>query len=74
MVYSSSGAPTNPYWLVYGLIEGITSSLDLAYNAHVKYTVDVVVVYFLRFLSSFFVSLSSANPPDLVVSGQAQEP
>lgn len=45
----------------------------MVYNAHVKYTVHFAVVYFLRFLSSFFVSFISANPPDLMVSGQAQD-
>lgn len=42
-------------------------------DAHVKCTVHVAVVDFLPFLSSFFGSFISANPPDLMVGGQAQE-
>lgn len=44
----------------------------MVFNANVKYTLDGVRVYILRFFSSIFVSFISANPPDLVVSGQAQ--
>lgn len=44
----------------------------MVFDANVKYTFDGVRVYILRFLSSIFISFISANPPDLVVRGQAQ--
>lgn len=72
MVCVSGGAPTHPNWLFYGLREGKTARLEIVFNANVKYTLDGVRVYILHFLSSIFVSFMSANPPDLVVSGQAQ--
>lgn len=71
MVCVSDGAPTHPNWRFYGLIEGITLSLEMVFNTNLKYILDGVTVYILRFFSRIFVSFISADPPDLVVSGQA---